>query len=236
MKTIQLSKAKTIQFVEIDNPLTKKELELVEKFWKKYSKTKPFLFNGNILAIENISFENEVATLHWFKSNYAHYLIRNNKDISVQKCKILYCSVILETINKNIVFGKMSHTTSSGGKILLPGGNVELINGVLDFEICKHNAVRELKEEIGFNLLFTDLELWRVKSKGNNGDVGLFFKSKEKYTEKSVQSSFNELALSKENTELTEIYFVNKAEDFSEEEQKHFVDYVGIVFKNLKDK
>lgn len=232
MKSIQFSKVKNIFFTEIENPLSIEDLETIQSFWEIYSQDKAHLFNGNIIAIESIYLENEIASLKWFKSNYAHYLIRKHQISTVPKCKILFCSVVLETSKGNIVLGKMSATTSSKGKILLPGGNIELLNGILDFEVCKQNAVRELKEEIGFSLSSKEIELWQIKSDGENGNVGLLFISKRKYSEENILKSFSQLLTIEEKPELSEIYFVNKVEDFSKVEQKHFVDYVNLVFQN----
>lgn len=236
MKPIRLSKVKYIKFIEVENGLNVKERECINAFWKTYSKTKPYLFNGKILAIESVKFEKETAVLKWYQSTYAHYLMSKQRVSDVQNCCILYCSIILETTNGNIVLGKMSSTTSTAGKILLPGGNVELENGILDNDICKQNAVRELKEEIGFELFPENLQLLAIKSQGKNGEVGLFFKSKQKYNEVTIRSCFNKYVSNNKETELSKMYFAKQIADFSSKEQNCFVDYLPRVFQEIKVK
>lgn len=231
MAKVNLNKVKEINFHKIENPLSKTEKDLISIFWNNFSENNKHFFNGNIIAIHKIEIKDEVANLQWYNSNYAHYLIRNHFEFEVKTVKILFCSFLLETNSDKVVIGKMSKNTASPSKLQLPGGNIELINNKLNSAVCKQNTVRELKEEIGLEIHLEKTKLWAIKSNGNNGDIGIIFRNKERISEQKIQNHFNDLIKQSENSELSKIYFANNKSDFSNEDQRDFVDYLEAVLE-----
>lgn len=70
----------------------------------------------------------------------------------------------------------MSDTTAHPGRWHLPGGSVEHPDALnpLDTAELRHNAARELLEELGIDTAPDELTLWAL-TRGDHGNIGVHF-------------------------------------------------------------
>lgn len=173
-----LSNPKRISFVECQNSLSNSDF--LNNWWTEHLKKNPNLFNGKLLACDKVDSDGSGnLTIHWYKTNYAHYRLRTDASPTFDYARAIFCSVAVTTNEGEVVFGRMASNTSDPGRLQLAGGNIEINDiGNIDIESCKLNALRELQEEIGIVLDENEIQLWRVKLYGEFGDVGFIFKNK----------------------------------------------------------
>lgn len=240
MNNIYLLQPKSIQFAEVLNPLTEIIKEEILFWWNNYQISHPKLFNGNIIAYHDHIYTSEnKLKLNWFLTNYAHYLQRSSDINLIKPASAIFCSILLFTSEGTIAIVKMSSNTSVPNKLMLPGGNIEIKNGKnITISECKENASRELFEELGINILSSQLEFWRLKMGGIFNDVGFIYINKIRITEDYIRSKFSEhlLELNKKNriNEIKEILFINN-ETKNIMENFEIVDYLPSVIKELYD-
>ncbi|MDQ1031504.1 8-oxo-dGTP pyrophosphatase MutT (NUDIX family) [Streptomyces umbrinus] len=81
--------------------------------------------------------------------------------------------VLQPTDNGALLAGRMSPLTATPGRWQLPGGSVEYPDGndPLDAAALRHNAARELAEEIGIGTDSDALTLWAIV-RGTGGSRG----------------------------------------------------------------
>ena len=228
-----------ILFNEILNPLPAEDQEAILYWWREYNISYPNLFNGNLIAYHNHDDkDNSSLKFNWYRTNYAHYLQRVNDSSITQPARAIYCSVILVTDEDKVVVVQMSSFTSVPNLLQLPGGNIEIENNTLTTDICEKNASRELNEELGILLLPSQLELWRIKTGGSFGDIGLIYKNKNKLSEQFILDSFNShvsiLKSKNKKMEIEKILFIADVNNLSLCNAKK-VDYLFDVIQEINN-
>ncbi|MFD6391178.1 NUDIX hydrolase [Nocardia sp. NPDC060259] len=147
----------------------------VDEYWTHRVLDNPTLFNGPLVAAAGIRFEEAGCDLQWFRSDYAHYLWRQAPGSSEHRpyARTIYVATVARTENGGILVGRMADTTSSPGRIQLPGGNAEPPNDEEFVEgTLRNHAIREFAEEVGMPP--PAIRLWAVKT-GGVGDIGVVY-------------------------------------------------------------
>lgn len=166
---------------------------LLATWWEQYSRGKPALFNGPILACRACepSSGGEIR-IAWYETDYAHYMQRVASNPIVTPAQAIFCSVALRSSSGGLLVGQMSRNTSSPRRLQLPGGNVMRgRSGTLSPESCAEDACREFQEEVGIALQSSQLELWRIKVGGRFDDVGIIYLCDLCMPEREIREAFD---------------------------------------------
>jgi 8-oxo-dGTP pyrophosphatase MutT (NUDIX family) len=148
------------------------------RFWSRARSDNPALFDGPLLLAADATWEGEICELAYCMGRFSHYLWRRElAEPQLGDARALYVSVMAITADGYLVAGRMAGTTSTPGRIQLPGGNLEADSrdGIVTSDTARRMAAQELAEETGIKLAPSDLRLTHVKTGGDRGDVGVFF-------------------------------------------------------------
>ncbi len=143
--------------------------------WARAQSVNPSLFDGAVLLASDLRWSGSSCEVDFFEGSYSRY--------HWVRCTgrrygpgALFASVLATTLEGALLAGCMAETTSTPGRIQLPGGNIERVRREpLDIRTAMASAARELAEEVGIQVDTGELELTHVKSGGDHGDVGLIF-------------------------------------------------------------
>lgn len=88
----------------------------------------------------------------------------------------MFVDILQPTDDGALLVAQMSTATAHAGRWHLPGGSVEHPDAgqPLDTRALRHNAARELLEELGVDTAPEDLTLWAV-TRGDHGNIGIHF-------------------------------------------------------------
>lgn len=191
MTLIRLESVTDATFAEVANPEPAGLQREILQWWAEYSRDRPTLFNGAMVACEShVLSADRTMQINWFRTCYAHYLIRRAPAFKLQPARSIYASVVLVSETGRIAVGEMAATTASPGRLQLPGGNIESDNTGLSLEVCRAAASRELAEEVGLDVAPQQLRLWRVKIGGEHDDIGLLFAVSNAVDEAKILDGF----------------------------------------------
>lgn len=217
---LELIKAQTLSFTRVECPLSGDDLLYVRARWRDLLEKRPYLFNGEIAALSRISSGAECdCAVDWFTTEYAHYILRDLPGTRLQPARAVFVSVVLITKAGAVVVGEMGPSTAAPGQLQLPGGNV-LPRANLTLESCRNEAIREVREEVGVSLASTDLSLWRVKTGGTYGDLGLIFLCKVPIGDEDLMLAFGRssarISGRGDLPELSAIHFIRNPQELSQ--------------------
>jgi hypothetical protein len=127
----------------------------------------------------------------------------------------------------------MAPSTSSPGRIQLPGGNITYGQaGVLSVDSCAVDACTEFQEEVGIALRPSQLSLWRVKVGGRFDDVGIIYGCDLDISEREIRQAFGAHVQAERKAgvipEFEELVFLN-ADHFRRPADGEWVDYLSLV-------
>lgn len=238
MSDIKLLHPKTILFCEVPHIETLAKQKDIDQWWLTYYATHNSLFNGRVIACRSCHISGSGSLrIEWFKTNYAHYMLRVDSKVGIRAARAVYCSVALTSTTGRMTVGQMASRTSTPKRLQLPGGNVELTDSSkLTIESCTQDACRELFEELGIDLKPSQIYLWRVKIGGDFDDVGLIFTNRTPIPEQTINDSFfshiKNLHEQGVTPEISKLHFINNLK-FSDREKSNYVDYLPSVIKEL---
>lgn len=238
MSDVRLLDTVDVRFTEVACPLDARDSEGLRRWWRGFSQTRATLFDGPLIGCSAIDARDDgVLDVSWFRTTYAHYIVREDPNVGIAPAKALYCSIALVTDINRVVLVRMASNTSTPGRLQLPGGNVELGSGaVLNVNVCREHACREVEEEVGLYVQAEHLKLWRIKVAGAFGDVGLIFKNRTAIDEVVISRSFaehvREMAVAGASSEISELRFLAAAADMPADER--WVDYLPAVLTQIQ--
>ncbi len=165
--------------------------ELAE-WWSGWVADRPHLYNGALLGVQSCDARADGGVeIVWFVTSYAHYLQRATSSPVSSPARALFCSLALLSASGSLVIGQMSDRTSSPGRLQLPGGNIDTEpSGHLSIGHCAQEARREFDEETGVPIDGMPIKLWRIKTGGAHGDVGLIFLCRSALADEDIQGAF----------------------------------------------
>lgn len=211
---------------------------LLAAWWADFSAGKPALFNGAVLACSSCELmpAGELR-IGWYMTNYAHYMQRAATAPIVAPARAIFCSVALRATSGNLLVGRMARSTSSAGRVQLPGGNITCgQTGVLSVESCADDACTEFREEIGIALRPSQLSLWRVKVGGLFDDVGIIFGCDLNISERDICQAFDAHVQAEReagaNPEFEELLFLG-SDYFRRPADGEWVDYLSLVTREI---
>ena len=200
----QISNRKiTVNYIDKNIKIDKAEQELIDNYWK----TVPSFFTrGKIFVVDNIRRNSNSILIDVSNSDYAHYIFVRRNPGKARDCYNLWAGILLETLDKKYVIGKMSNITSSAGEYHISGGSCDkgdISDNSLNYEKTMY---RELKEEIGLEK--EDLREVCPKYIKNafftEQDIGIIFKAIVNKTSKELEEFYNNYLniLKKQNGEI----------------------------------
>lgn len=144
-------------------------------FWLHARSQNPALFDGPVMVAADVVWREQACQISFFESTYSRYLWARTARAS-WAAPALFASVMAVTGDGALLAGRMSASTSTPGRVQLPGGNVERAGApTLSLASARQTAGRELAEEVGIHVPEGCLRLGHVKTGGDHGDVGIFF-------------------------------------------------------------
>ncbi|WAC50396.1 NUDIX hydrolase [Frigoribacterium sp. SL97] len=197
--------------------------------WASIQAERPWLFDGPIVAAIVDSPHSETVTVRWYPSTYSRYLARDVAGDDGGFDRALFASVVVRSRDGLVLFGAMADTTSSPGRMQLPGGNVELASdGSLDEPRIRAEAARELREETGIAVEPATLRPHRVSVGDSYGDVGFLYRYDSELTASELLTAVNG------EGEFARFVFADPAE-VNATREGHWVDYAEGLLVSLRD-
>lgn len=191
MTDIRLHSTEAIRFRQVVHNLDLSERASILSWWNIQMNLQPSLFNGPLIACHNYEVvQDGISLIDWFKTDYAHYISRNNPAIMVAPARAIFCSVAVVTSAGRLLVGRMAPGTASPGRVQLPGGNISNEDWDVSLDSTARDARREFMEEVGIDVSPQDLELWRVKVGGRFDDLGLIFRLNRLISETDILQQF----------------------------------------------
>ena len=175
IKSIQDKEIK-IHYLDKNIELNDMEQHAINEYWNKVSN---LYTRGKIFVVDSINEENNSININLLNSDYAHYIFVRRNPGKAKNCYNLWAGVLLETIDKKYVIGKMSKTTSSAGEYHISGGSCDSDDIERGTVNCEKTMYRELKEEMGLE----ESDLINVERKYMKNaffteqDVGIIYKA-----------------------------------------------------------
>jgi hypothetical protein len=209
MSDVKLLNPNIISFHQVAHPESRATQVEIEKWWATFHANHPSLFNGTLIACCNYRFiSTGQLEIDWYKTNYAHYLLRIDSKISTKAARAIYCSVALVSTAGRVIVAQMSKETSAPNRLQLPGGNIEVSN---DMMLTLENCI-------------------------NDADIGLIFTNRLRIQEEFVNNFFSNHigALYEQNIkpEICKIHFLSGFSSNIQEENT-WVDYLPMVVQEL---
>ncbi|MFE9446354.1 NUDIX hydrolase [Streptomyces sp. NPDC006602] len=146
-----------------------------DRVWDELASNNPALFDGPVVACTSLTQPNpHELLLGWARVTYRNFALRRVPGATALPS--LFVDVLQPTADGALLVAQMSTATAHPGRWHLPGGSVEHpdTGQPLDTASLRHNAARELIEELGVDTAPDDLTLWAV-TRGNYGNIGIHF-------------------------------------------------------------
>lgn len=217
-----------VTFERAESALNDAAIERAREHWGSIQAERPWLFDGPIVAAIADP-QPETFTVRWYPSTYSRYLARDVAGDDGGYDRALFASVIVRSSDGLVLFGAMAGTTSSPGRLQLPGGNVELApDGSLNEPGIRAEAARELREETGIAIKPDDLRLHRVSVGDAYGDVGFLYRYDSQLTASQL------LAAVDGEGEFSRFILADPA-NADATRDGHWVDYAEDLLVSLRD-
>jgi len=211
----------------------------VEAHWEKLLESGRNFTRGTVFTISNIESMGKDLKVYIQSTDYAHYLYTiNNNIIENSACRVIYASVLVETIDSSFIVGEMACNTATPNRIHCCGGGFDdedLIEGKIDIY---NNIQRELYEELGINLYDTDIickvQPKYIQSGGEHDFIGLVFKVNLKISQKEYiglyEKYIEKLKLQNIAPEFKSLVFIKSdpksVKDFLNKDKRPRVEYL----------
>ncbi|WP_431995296.1 NUDIX hydrolase [Streptomyces griseoflavus] len=158
--------------------LSPEDRRAMDAAWAAAVHANPTLFDGPVAGCTAVEREEpRVLVLNWVRATYRYYVLRRVPGAGV-RLPSLFVAVAQPSTDGRLLVGRMAPWTTSPGRWQLPGGSVEPPpeGELLDQDVLRRHAARELAEETGIDLPDDRLTLWQV-TRGENGSVGVLFRA-----------------------------------------------------------
>ncbi|MFD3381960.1 MULTISPECIES: NUDIX hydrolase [unclassified Streptomyces] len=230
--SVDILSARELHLVEEPPPqLSPDHQRARDLVWDEKAQGNPGLFDGPVVACAGVDQAGpDTLVLRWTRVTYRHYALRWVPD--AHPLPSLFVDVLQPTDDGALLAGRMSPLTAAPGRWQLPGGSVEYPDGndPLDTAALRHNAARELAEEIGIDTSPQDLTLWGI-TRGTTGNIGVHFVAPRRpasLLRERFEAVVSSATASGIEPELDQIAFVQCPADLGTLHGPH-VDYLGPV-------
>ncbi|MBO4253181.1 NUDIX hydrolase [Streptomyces griseorubiginosus] len=174
--SVDVIEATELRLVEEPPPqLSAEHRAARDRVWDELIRTNSALFDGPVVACTSLTRPHpHELLLGWTRVTYRNFALRRVPGATALPS--LFVDVLQPTDDGRLLIARMSTATAHPGRWHLPGGSVEHPDAgqPLDSASLRHNAARELLEELGLHTVPDDLTLWAVTC-GDHGNVGVHF-------------------------------------------------------------
>lgn len=141
----------TLRVADGPHPWQLAEHEAVEALWAREQVERPFLYNGTVIMHRGLAMQDGGITGTSHRVPYAVLLhwLAEQPDADIWH---LFGSPVIVSSDNALVLIRMAQNTAGAGRIVSPGGSLDLDdirNGICDVE---GNMAREMAEETGLDL------------------------------------------------------------------------------------
>lgn len=188
----------------------------IQKFWDQQIEQNPYLRNGEVFTIKEISKTPEELLVTVAKTDYMHYLYTIRNEGFTYPVKVIFTCVSVITNDNYITFGRMNKHTSTPGRLQFTGGGLDeadLDGSIFDLE---KSIGKELTEEMGLHMespYVLSFNARFVKSEGIDDFWAIMFEMKVDYSAEELQIVFEKhnqsLIEQGELPEFEEFFFVS---------------------------
>ncbi|MFE1245281.1 hypothetical protein ACFW35_14215 [Fictibacillus sp. NPDC058756] len=144
-----VTKPLSVKLDEIPVELPEPFQDKVENFWSEINKDNRFT-RGEVFHVNTVEESQYFLNVILKRSDYAYYLYSvRNKQIEMERCRVIYSAGLVETADSFFVFGEMGKNTAYPGRLQCVGGGLsvhDLQDSVFNLE---KSLLRELHEELG---------------------------------------------------------------------------------------
>jgi hypothetical protein len=225
--------------VELPAPFQEK----VDNFWSAINKDNRFS-RGEVFHVDTVKENQDFLNVILKRSDYAYYLYSvRNKQIEMERCRVIYSAGLVETTDSFFVFGEMGKNTAYPGRLQCVGGGLssqDLHDSCFDLE---KSVLRELNEELGISDI-SDVAVCSVKFIKTGGDfdfITVLYHIQVNLTIKQLKEQYNEfcnaLLVKGESPEFQRIVSLENdyksIEEFIRNEKRDSVDYLFPFLKEM---
>lgn len=200
-------------------PVVDNDLAEADRLFQQAQEANPALFDGPIVLCNGVR-ESTVGVIDisWVSSSYRSLALRQLG----YRVSSLFVTVLVPTVEGEVVVARAAHRTAKAGRWQLPGGSMEPAKPPLPLTTAHlaAEASRELFEETAITRCPDDLKLWIV-SRGEHGNVGVCFIAEPAEAHEIIAA--REHLQHDANSELDELRTV---QDFSQVDDGDQVDYL----------
>jgi 8-oxo-dGTP pyrophosphatase MutT (NUDIX family) len=122
----------------------------VEENWKRRTAGKPLMFNGRVLLLQDVAFEQDLCRNTYFEVDYADFVAWIDKSYPDPAIANGFAMGALRGSDGAYICGVMGNGTTNAGRVYFPAGTPDLSdlrpNGTVDLAT---SLTRELAEETG---------------------------------------------------------------------------------------
>ncbi len=220
----------------------------IEKYWTELIESGKSFKRGDVFTISMIEEKEGEVSIEIALSDYAHYLATINGIIDEKYvCRVVHSSVMIETIDGELVFGEMGGSTALPGRIQCIGGGITREdlsdNGkIIDIE---KNAANEMAEEVGLFVnnpqQVSEFYPWAIVESGPHDFLGVVYWAKTPMNISDFlqhYAEFEKNLLEKgDRPELSKIIHISKNTENKEAWlsgiSNVYAEYLPLIFKKM---
>lgn len=124
--------------------------ELIEATWKRRTADKPKMFNGRVLLLQDLAFENDLCRNTYFETDFADFITWIDQGYPDRSIANGFAMGALRGSDGAFICGVMAGQTVNAGRIYFPAGTPDLNDlrpdGTVDLAA---SLIREMTEETG---------------------------------------------------------------------------------------
>lgn len=218
----------------------------VDAYWDKLIASGKSYKRGEVFTVTHKEATDKVINILVEKTDYAHYLYcQNVESLNENGAHIIHTAALVETFDNYVVFGEMGLQTSRAGIYQLCGGGIDNDDLKGEYFDCKHNIVKELKEELDIDIVDASRVTYfgeaYLKEGGPTDKMTVIYKvvlneAKDEFLER-YNAFAEDLLSSDENPEFGKIIALkkerNELESFFSREDIKFDEYMKPLFDQI---
>ena len=128
----------------------KQNRDFVEENWKRRTAGKPQMFNGRVLLLQDVAFEQDLCRNTYFEADYADFVAWIDKGYPDPAIANGFAMGALRGSDGAYICGVMGNGTTNAGRVYFAAGTPDLSDLKLDGTVdLATSLTRELAEETG---------------------------------------------------------------------------------------
>lgn len=140
------------QCVPMDWPWAEQNRDLIEANWKRRTADKPKMFNGRVLLLRNVEFEQDLCRNTYFPTDYADFIAWIDKGYPDRNIANAFAMGALRGSDGAFICGVMAAHTVNAGRIYFAAGTPDMSDLRPDGSVdLATSLTRELDEETGLS-------------------------------------------------------------------------------------